>query len=409
MHRTEGTNNAANLFTDGPPGTTVEESILNAFQEEIANVIEDAGISLQTASTDTRDQLLAAIDAKIAAIGSAGVAKNAIINGGIPVSQRETTFTAATTPANNDDTYLIDRCLNLSDGNDIIDVSQQTGGGVSGNEDYYRMDVETAQKKFGMFQIIEGNNCKNLIGEIVSLSFEAKVTNATKLSDIRAVVLAWDGAVDTVTSDIVSAWNVEGTRFTPVGNWTAENVDSNLGVTTSWVRYTINGISIDTASATNVGVFIYQNNVATNDTTGIFLEITNVQLENGSVATDFEYRLFGDELARCQRYYAKSYAYATAPKTATHVGAIYHSLTLVNNADYDMIMSVKFPQEMRTTPTMVAYDLAGNSGKCTMDAGDNKVCTVDSVGASGVKFNGGNGAVSTSRLMAVQYTAEIEL
>ena len=38
----------------------------------------------------------------------------------------------------------------------------------------------------------------------------------------------------------------------------------------------------------------------TNDAT---IEITGVQLEVGSVATDFEHRSVGDELARCQRYY----------------------------------------------------------------------------------------------------------
>lgn len=61
MHRTEGTNHEANLFQDGPPGTRVEKDWLNAVQEEIAHVIEDAGITLRTASTETRDQLLTAI------------------------------------------------------------------------------------------------------------------------------------------------------------------------------------------------------------------------------------------------------------------------------------------------------------------------------------------------------------
>lgn len=61
MHRTEGTNNAANLFTDGPPGTTVEENWLNAIQEEIIAVLTAVGISPLTAATDTRDQLVNAL------------------------------------------------------------------------------------------------------------------------------------------------------------------------------------------------------------------------------------------------------------------------------------------------------------------------------------------------------------
>jgi hypothetical protein len=65
MHRTEGDNKdvvgSLNLFKDGPPGTTVEKNFLNAVQEEIAGFIEAHGITLKTASTDTRDQLLAAL------------------------------------------------------------------------------------------------------------------------------------------------------------------------------------------------------------------------------------------------------------------------------------------------------------------------------------------------------------
>ncbi len=61
MHRTEGEYNNNNLFTDGPPGTRVEEGWLNALQNEIVNVIEDAGITLKTAGTETGTQLLEAL------------------------------------------------------------------------------------------------------------------------------------------------------------------------------------------------------------------------------------------------------------------------------------------------------------------------------------------------------------
>lgn len=65
MHRTEGSNNSGNLFTDGPPATCVEEDWLNAVQEEICAVIEGAGLTLLTAGTDTRSQLLAAIQSLV--------------------------------------------------------------------------------------------------------------------------------------------------------------------------------------------------------------------------------------------------------------------------------------------------------------------------------------------------------
>jgi len=61
MHRTDGDNNINNRFTDNIPGTIVGADWLNAVQEEIVGVIEGAGMSLNSPSADTANQLLAAI------------------------------------------------------------------------------------------------------------------------------------------------------------------------------------------------------------------------------------------------------------------------------------------------------------------------------------------------------------
>lgn len=70
MHRTEGTNHNGNMFTDGPPGTTVEQDWLNAVQEEIAYVIEQSGGTLKTAATETSTQLKTALDALYEPLGA---------------------------------------------------------------------------------------------------------------------------------------------------------------------------------------------------------------------------------------------------------------------------------------------------------------------------------------------------
>ena len=58
----------------------------------------------------------------------------------------------------------------------------------------------------------------------------------------------------------------------------------------------------------------------TNDAT---LEITGVQLEVGSVATDFEHRSYGQELALCERYYQRIGAFTgVASNTTTMQGGI---------------------------------------------------------------------------------------
>lgn len=297
--------------------------------------------------------------------------KNKLINGNFNVWQRGTSFDSTTTPANSDDTYLADRWILLSDGNDIVDVSKQTDGGVDGETPYIRMDVETVSKKFGILQVIENVNCQKAIGGTVSLSFDCKVTNDTKLSDIRAVVLAWDSTADTVTSDIISAWAAEGTNPTLVANWTAENTAANLLVDTTWTRYKIENISVDTASTTNIAVFIYQNNVATNDTAGIFLEVTNVQLEVHDEATPFEDRSFQEEIALCERYFEKSYPMDTAPGTAEGSTDGRHVVGWGWNASAAQRYMVEFRVRKRTAATCTVYALDGTSNRVWFNSSGN--------------------------------------
>jgi len=223
--------------------------------------------------------------------------KNRVINGNFSVAQRGTSFTSATTPANSDDTYLLDRWYMLTDGNDVFDVTQQ----LTDDEYEIRLDVETVNKKGGIAQIIEYKDCKDIIAAdgTVALSFKMKVSSTTKLDNIKAAIISWSGTADTVTSDIISAWGVEGTNPTLIANATYENTPANLTPTTSYATYSVSG-AIDTASAKNIILLIWSD--VTDTTLGDFIHIKNVQLEPGATATTFEFRPFQQELALCQRY-----------------------------------------------------------------------------------------------------------
>ena len=226
--------------------------------------------------------------------------KNRIINGDFKIAQRGTSFTS-TSSANNDDTYNLDRWYVLSDGNDIVDITQTTTV-PTGAQNSIGLDVETINKKFGIAQIIEASNCYDAIGGNVTLSFQAKVSSTTKLDNVKCAIVAWSGTADTVTSDIISAWGAEGTNPTLIANATYENTPANLNVTTSFATYSVTA-NVDTASTSNIIVFIWSD--VTDTTLGDFLYITNVQLEKGSTATSFDYRPYGTELQLCQRYYER--------------------------------------------------------------------------------------------------------
>jgi len=74
-------------------------------------------------------------------------------------------------------------------------------------------------------------------------------------------------------------------------------------------------------------------------TSGATWQITGVQLEVGSVATEFEHRSYGEELALCQRYYIKNNRWN-----------IWSGYT-VNASNY--FENAEFPTTMRTAPTVL--------------------------------------------------------
>ena len=237
--------------------------------------------------------------ANVSAINNGPLAgmRNAIVNGSMAIAQRDTSFIAG---ANNDDTYNLDRWYVLSDGNDVVDITQDTTTVPTNGKYAMALDVETVNKKFGIAQIIEADNCIGLIGGQVTLSFKAKVSTTTNLDNVKAAIVAWSGTADTVTSDIISTWNVEGTNPTLIANATYENTPANLNLTTSYATYSVTA-TVDTASTTNIIVFIWSD--VTTTSLGEFLYVTDVQLERGPVATPFERRPLGLEELLCYRYY----------------------------------------------------------------------------------------------------------
>ena len=253
------------------------------------------------AATDT---ILEAIQKLNGNDASSGSNPNLIINGQGLIAQRGTTFDSTTTPVNSDDTYLLDRMLLLSDGNDIVDVSQETTTVPTGSYSAIKFDVETANKQFGYVQILEAKDSAAIIGGVASLSFKARKggSNAT-LETLRAAIISWDSTADTVTSDVVGTWAGAGTDPTLATNWTYENTPSNLTLTTSYQTFSIENVSIDTASTNNVAVFIWSDD--TDATVADLAYITDIKLEEGSVATNFIARPYGEEFYLCQNFFER--------------------------------------------------------------------------------------------------------
>jgi hypothetical protein len=92
------------------------------------------------------------------------------------------------------------------------------------------------------------------------------------------------------------------------------------------------------------------------------LSITDVQVEEGAVATPFERRSYGHELSLCQRYYEKSYTDGVAPGTASSPAGAWD--TAGYNTSWFTAPTIPFRVTKRAVPTIAFYShISGAAGK----------------------------------------------
>jgi len=267
--------------------------------------------------------------------------KNRIINGNFDIWQRALSQTA--TGYGSDD-----RWLNMIVGSTQV-VSRQafTLGqtDVPNNPKYYARTVVTSVAGTGNYvvksQKIEG--VETFSGTTATLSFWAKA-DANK----------------NIAIEFAQSFGTGGTSPAPSANVLGIGV-TTVALTTSWVKHTvpvalpsISGKTLGTNGNDYLWLFLWMDagsdwNARANSLgqqSGTF-EFSQVQIEAGSVATTFEPRSKGEELALCQRYYwQKSTFIAT-------VGA-YRTATVLENCQ------VYFPVSMRAVPTCALPSLSGN-------------------------------------------------
>lgn len=259
-----------------------------------------------TASPGTNTTQIATTAFVAAAVSSGAVNPNLLYNPDFRIAQRGAgPFTSATTPANNDYTVLLDCWRLLSDGNDIVDVSQSlTPGSISGNTLYAKIafDVETANKKFGIIHWLESKDTLGLRGQTVSLSCLLQTgASGDTFNDVKIGLIESVATAD-VTADPISSWNTGGTNPTLAANFSFIGTPVSQSMSSGNVaEVKLEGVTLTATGTNNLGVIIWSDTTST--TVGHLLYVSKVKLEISATATKYSQIPLSEQLLRCQRFF----------------------------------------------------------------------------------------------------------
>ena len=279
-------------------------------------------------------------------------ARNLIINSDFQVSQRGASFTGITSTI----AYRMDRWqvgFGAAGSNYSITQATDAPDNFKYSMKWQRTASNAVTNSIWFSQAFESINSKVVAGKTCTLSYYAKkgANYSATSSDIQVRVISGTGTDESATSAITAGW---------AGY--AAPLSTTQVITSSWVRYThtvtfasnVNQISVNLAS-----------NSAGSAGADDSLYITGVQLEVGDgAATPFEHpRSYGDELAKCQRYYYKL-------KPGSNASG-YASCTNNNASRSDGICH--FPVTLRAIPTALETTGTATDYGC-LTAGTNVNC-----------------------------------
>jgi hypothetical protein len=317
--------------------------------------------------------------------------RNRIINGDMRIDQRNA-GASVTATVTGTSTYTLDRWAYQVTQASKITVQQNAGSVTppAGYTNYLGVTSSSAYSVissdyFAIQHRVEGFNTADLgwgaaNAQSVTLSFmvrssltgtfggsvfNADFNRSYPFTYTISAANTWEQKTVTIPGDTTGTWLT--TNGTGISLWFGLGVGSTSSGTAGAWAGTFYGSA--TGAVSVVG------------TSGATFYITGVQLEAGSVATPFERRPYGTELALCQRYYQKlglasDAAIGSGISTTTSAGCAY----------------VKFATTMRTAPT-ASYSSLGFTDNVAYTG------TVSAISAVNFGVDSGRVFVTTNAVM----------
>ena len=279
--------------------------------------------------------------------GSLAGARNRIINGDMRIDQRNAGASKTVTDAS----YTLDRWRPVTESTGSVYSVQQNAGSVTpptGFTNYLGVTTLSAQTVSGtntytISQLIEGFNVADLgwgaaNASSVTLSFWVRSSltgtfggsfqnsaenRSYPFTYSISAANTWEQKTITVPGDTTGTW--------VTNNGIGLRINFGLGVGATRSGTASAWAASDFRSATGATSVV--------GTNGATFYITGVQLEPGSVATPFERRSYGQELALCQRYFFRN----NSNNLAAAWGAMYNTTSGRVWSPMHVTMRTQFP------------------------------------------------------------------
>ena len=349
--------------------------------------------------------------------------RNRIINGDMRIDQRNAG--AAVNANGGNATYPVDRFYSQVYNTTGNTTGQQSSIAPAGFTNSMKISVQTADTSVGATdqvwygQAIEGYN-------IADLGFGAAGASSITLSFWVYSNVTGTYCVTFKNSAQNRGYTAEYT-ISASNTWEKKTITIAGDTTGTWL--TTNGVGINiwfvlmagssqqtTANTWNSGsgTIATSNQVNFMSSTSNAWYITGVQLEVGSVATPFERRLYGQELALCQRYYEKSFDVNTAPASASASAGAFEFAQQVGASTTQNGPSCKYAVAKRAAATVTFYNwnAAGNQAVNISTAGNTTGLTLRSSQSGTTSYSitfTTPAGTSAGQGLSVMWTADAEL
>jgi hypothetical protein len=302
--------------------------------------------------------------------------RNLIINGAMQVAQRGTSAVPV-----GGSTFRIDR-FSINKSNDGAYTVEQSTDAPTGFTTSLKVQVTIADTSLSaaqnayLYQAIEAQNLQHLNygtsdAKTITLSFWVKssktgiYTTSLYKADNTSYMFTQEYTISSANT-----WEKKTITITPTAGSTSfittsggaianDNgagiyVNFNLAFGSHYTGGTSNSWSSTTADYSTTNAVNWMDSTSNN------FYLTGVQLELGETATPFEHRSYGDELARCQRYYEE------LPPS------FFDQEEYVSSAGFGIRRVVTYKVTKRTAPTITAPN-RNASGSANADSFNSQV------------------------------------